>query len=59
MENLNLQHLIVSGESNAARLAGELVRRSQWFTFEPLPDDEYEFQFKTEIQPMVRAILQA
>ncbi len=39
---------IKQGSENAAKLAAELIARSKWFTVEPLPEDEFEFQTKNE-----------
>jgi len=38
----------IKTERLAATLCLELVQRSAWFEFTPLPCDEYEFKFKPE-----------
>jgi hypothetical protein len=39
---------IVIGEEASNTVAAQLIAASQWFTFEPLPDGEYEFTVKAE-----------
>lgn len=46
--------IIVEGEQEAARVAEKLVKASQWFSVEPLPDDGYEFTVKQENAEMLR-----
>jgi hypothetical protein len=38
----------VVGTAEATRVATALIIASQWFAFEPLPDDVYEFTVKIE-----------
>ena len=38
----------VPGTETAMQVAAELVRKSMWFTCEPMPDDVFEFTVKEE-----------
>lgn len=40
--------MIVTGESATRTVALELIRQSQWFEIEPLPDDKFEITVKAE-----------
>ena len=48
MQHLRIDTRIIRGAATATGLVAYLVRRSMWFSFEPLPDDEYEIQVKAE-----------
>jgi hypothetical protein len=46
MENMHLFSRILISQEQAESVALALVRRSAWFSLEPLPDDEWEVQAK-------------
>lgn len=45
---MNTHAVKVNGEAMAQGVVKALVRDSMWFTFEPLPDDDYEITVKAE-----------
>ena len=45
---LKTKTIVVEGRAWATAVVTGLVLRSQWFEFEPLPDDEYLITVKVE-----------
>ena len=47
----------VNGLGFVQAVIARLADRSQWFTFEPLPDDDYEVTVKAENKGMIDRIV--
>lgn len=45
----------VTREAVTIDIAISLIHSSKWFTFEPLPDDVYEFTVKEELSTFVES----
>jgi len=52
-EIMRTYEITVHGKTRAGGLTGALVYLSQWFTVEPLPDDDYTITVKAENQEML------
>ncbi len=59
MSNLRVGEVEVLGEFRALLLAAELIGRSQWFEFEPIPDGHFKFTVKQEFIPELWKIVAA
>lgn len=53
------QIVTISGGRATARIVGELVKASQWFAVEPLPEDEYEVTVKREAADILERAIEA
>lgn len=47
----------LSGEKMAMGVVSRLVQASQWFTFEPMPDEDYEISVKAENKRMLDQLI--
>ena len=46
----------IGGENQAKYICLNLIEHSQWFLFEPLPDDRYEVEVKDENISLVKKL---
>jgi hypothetical protein len=58
MNPKHTSRVVVQGEAFARLLAAEFVAQSASFTLDPLPDDEWEFLFKSEQLAHVNRFIQ-